>query len=749
MNCTKCKAEWKPPAGKTITNCPFCGEVIFAATLAGKDAALHEMLRSIVLQFGREILGQARLIGLLTDFKPDTERKYLNILRQAVNEGVGSKLLELGENQNSGSILQINVLKENLKNNHGFSSTADYVMDCFLFALGWTNEPPKEEQNLLQGNNLSILEQTIEMALSDNELTADEAEYIFKLSDELKVTEKETSDFICSKLQAKGMIPDVFLSNGKDITRHVLTSRNWKQEIKHSNPQLKTQVRWDKIALKAEKKHEEIGLISGQDYILWVALNDGVTQKGREVKKGEWFALEKDISKSSNKAEKGKSSVSYESVKIGNQVWMKQNLDVSHFRNGDPIPEAKTDEEWEKSGKKGKPAWCYYDNDPEKGKVYGKLYNWYAVNDPRGLAPKGWHVPDEEEWDKLISYLGGMSEAGGKMKTAGITYWKYPNFNASNSSGFSGLPGGFRYTKGNFNNVGSTGYWWSSTEYSSMDAGIRCLDNLITYAIRNYSNKEGGKSVRCVRDSIDKENILPKSEPMKTNESVNIRNQIQKSPPSIQISFGNKTIETVTIGNQIWMKQNLDVSHFRNGDPIPEAKSYVEWARAGIERKPACCYFDNDPDNGKIFGKLYNWYAVNDQRGLAPEGWHVPSIKEWNQLIDFLGERKVDGGKKKNKITTAMENPNNGELKSIGFTGILGGHRDGVGSCYGIGVDGHWWSSTGYSSNYAWSRDQYYFYAIGISYFDDRERGRSVLCIKDNDIRLFSRVVVSNFKIET
>lgn len=104
-------------------------------------------------------------------------------------------------------------------------------------------------------------------------------------------------------------------------------------------------------------------------------------------------------------------------VTIGNQVWMTKNLDVSTFSNEDPIPQAKTNEEWEKAGQNGEPAWCYYDNNPDNGDRYGKLYNWYAVNDPRGLAPKGWKIPSVDDWSRLTDFLGGESVAGKKMKS--------------------------------------------------------------------------------------------------------------------------------------------------------------------------------------------------------------------------------------------------------------------------------------------------------------------------------------------
>ena len=107
----------------------------------------------------------------------------------------------------------------------------------------------------------------------------------------------------------------------------------------------------------------------------------------------------------------------FKSVIIGEQEWMLENLNVAHFRNGEPIPEAKTNDEWERAGMEKTPAWCYYyDNDPENGKKYGKLYNWFAVNDPRGLAPEGWHVPCDNEWTRLTDYLGGEEIAGTKMK---------------------------------------------------------------------------------------------------------------------------------------------------------------------------------------------------------------------------------------------------------------------------------------------------------------------------------------------
>src|SRR5665647_2153473 len=142
--------------------------------------------------------------------------------------------------------------------------------------------------------------------------------------------------------------------------------------------------------------------------------------------------------------------VSIPSVTICTQVWMLKNLDVSTYRNGDLIPEVTDQTAWATltTG-----AWCYNNNDPAVGVIYGKLYNWYAVNDPRGLAPTGWHVPSDAEWTTLSTCLGGDAVAGGAKKETGTTHWTSPNTGATNSSGFTALPGGLRDRTGPFYNV--------------------------------------------------------------------------------------------------------------------------------------------------------------------------------------------------------------------------------------------------------------------------------------------------------
>ena len=190
----------------------------------------------------------------------------------------------------------------------------------------------------------------------------------------------------------------------------------------------------------------------------------------------------------------------YNVVKIGTQVWTKENLNVSKYRNGDVIPQVTDPTQWINltTG-----AWCYYNNDPANETIYGKIYNWYAVNDPRGLAPEGWHVPSDAEWTTITTFLGGETVAGGKMKETGTTHWASPNTDATNSSGFKGTPGGFRDSDNNNGGFGSYSQgagWWSSSEYNATRSWDRSLNNTSGYIFKSASSKTRGFPIRCIKD---------------------------------------------------------------------------------------------------------------------------------------------------------------------------------------------------------------------------------------------------------
>ena len=174
---------------------------------------------------------------------------------------------------------------------------------------------------------------------------------------------------------------------------------------------------------------------------------------------------------------------------IGNQLWMKKDLEVIRFRNGDPIPLVRDDKEWSKLTTA---AYCISPSG-------GYLYNWYAVNDERGLAPKGWHVPTDEEWTELTDHLGGESVAGNKMKSSSTDS---PSWDGNNSSGFSALPEGLRSFFGYFYDEGDYGYWWSASPFGTSNARYRKLYSGNDNVYRGYNSRRNGFSVRCLRDEI-------------------------------------------------------------------------------------------------------------------------------------------------------------------------------------------------------------------------------------------------------
>lgn len=189
---------------------------------------------------------------------------------------------------------------------------------------------------------------------------------------------------------------------------------------------------------------------------------------------------------------------SYRITMIDDQVWMAENLNVSRFRNGDVIPQATSAADWQAAATNGTPAWCYYNNDPANGDTFGKLYNWHAVSDARGLAPNGYHIPNAVEWNNMQSFIG--TNPGGKLKQTGTSLWISPNTGATNFYGFSALPAGGRSTSGTFSELGTRATFWTSSDVSSTLA-IRKSVTHIESGIFQASHAFGtGYSVRAVKD---------------------------------------------------------------------------------------------------------------------------------------------------------------------------------------------------------------------------------------------------------
>ena len=412
------------------------------------------------------------------------------------------------------------------------------------------------------------------------------------------------------------------------------------------------------------------------------------------------FFLFSAVAQSQATAQNGKP---YKTVKIGNQTWMAENLSVSTYRNGDTIPQVQDPKTWSilTSG-----AWCYYEGKSETGAKYGKLYNWYAINDARGLAPEGWHIPTDAEWATLTTFLGGKTESSAKIKST--KGWSQGG-NGSNESGFNALPGGTRSINEAFSFAGDYGYWWTSSPFDGYSAWNRFLAYNNNYIGRSTGWKQFGNSVRCIKDE---------------NETgVSNVNQVQKRDSSLDPAFAKETetipesnkVPSMKIGEQVWMTQNLDLSKFQNGDSIPEAKTDADWVKATKLKQPAWCYYNNDT-TAKNYGKLYNWYAVNDKRGLAPAGWHIPVETEWTRLVTLLGGEGSAGE----------------VMKSNGFGSLLSGFRDGDGSFHNDGLVTYWWGATESAPASAWCYSITYFSsAFNSDKSADKQKGFSVRCVKD------------------
>jgi uncharacterized protein (TIGR02145 family) len=324
----------------------------------------------------------------------------------------------------------------------------------------------------------------------------------------LKRFQMETK-IVNEPLEATGTTWDstIAKATAKDPAQRYASMGEWWREVEGSSP-----------ASDSERKTSENATKAGENTVV----QQGKATNGRQAqgKKHAWgwyagigvalvlavgllwgFLTQSSVKKNSSvpttKGEQKKGNeAGYDYVLIGEQKWMAHNLDVETFKNGDPIPQALTDEDWERAGENEEPAWCYYENDLENGKKYGKLYNWYAVNDPRGLAPEGWHVPSDSEWRTLIILCGGGKKAGKKMKSK---FGWLANGNGTNEIGFGGLPGGIRLIIGAIG-IGEYGIWWSSSQNDSSDAWLRYLSAAKVIVGRDDFIMGFGCSIRCLRD---------------------------------------------------------------------------------------------------------------------------------------------------------------------------------------------------------------------------------------------------------
>jgi uncharacterized protein (TIGR02145 family) len=407
-------------------------------------------------------------------------------------------------------------------------------------------------------------------------------------------------------------------------------------------------------------------------------------------------------------------------TEICDQEWVTINLDRTTYINGDIIPQANNEADLAFYFGQLEGCWSYPNFDPANGAIYGKLYNWFAINDPRGLAPVGYHIPSQAEWNTLNVCLGGSLISGGKLKEVGLAHWKTPNLGATNISGFTALPAGINKLSSPdpLNNVTELAYFWSTTP----DGLLTAYSALMTYSSTIFNSASSNSKAEAMSVRLIK-NIIPTTTTTTTS--------------ALPTTTTTTTVSTlVTICDQTWMLKNLDVTTYRNGDTIPQATTPTQWVAYNALGQGCWAYPNYNSINGNTYGKLYNWHAVNDPRGLAPIGYHVPTYAEFQTLITCLGGSSVAGGELKQTGLTTWQTPNTGATNSSGFTALGAGQinsTDGIFSSFNRTtkfITTNTWSG---NSIYTLGVYLYYNYA-DVNHFVDiinKKDGSSIRLIKD------------------
>ena len=416
----------------------------------------------------------------------------------------------------------------------------------------------------------------------------------------------------------------------------------------------------------------------------------------------------------------------YELVSIGDRCWFRENLRATQYANGDAIPQLQDEAEWNATGQG---AYSVYDADSALASVYGLLYNWTVTVDPRGACPTGWDVATEWEWGNLISTGGGYPAAGGALKEAGTTHWSSPNTGATNSSGFTALPAGERsFGSAGFNGLGTDAYFWTSSSSGSAARSIRLYHNDDALTISSISSQRG-QSIRCIRNpasfgctdinyleydpsaNVDDGGCATPSIPGCTingyseyNPQANVNDgscqTLEGCTDTTTVSYGGYDYPVVAIGTQCWFQENLRTTVYRNGDAIPNVIDPVEWVNTNTG---ALSSFNNDESLVSELGRHYNRFAVLDNRGLCPVGWHVPTDEEWMELESFAGVPAIElnysgyRGELQN-AGAAMKSASWGGSNLTGFSGTPAGWRNvGDGSFSNLNSLSLYWSSGYYA----------------------------------------------------
>jgi uncharacterized protein (TIGR02145 family) len=417
----------------------------------------------------------------------------------------------------------------------------------------------------------------------------------------------------------------------------------------------------------------------------------------------------------------------YNLVGIGNQCWFSENLRTTFFSNGDTIPEIVSESDWRNLNSS---AFSIYPNGYHLQYGFGYHYNYFAVVDNRGICPQGFHLPNEIEWQQLVDEVGGDLIAGRELKAN--AYSVYP-WDGMNSVGFEALAGGVRHGHNGFwGDHGWQGYYWViGSDFGLRAAFIDGGDG----TFMDWQDSRAGQSVRCLMNEIMEGCNDPGAFNFDFQATVNDGSCDYCG--STSIVFNGDSYNLVSIGTQCWFKDNLKTSCYQNGDPIPGNLSNEDWLQTN---SGAQAVFGNNNANADLYGRLYNWHAVSDERSICPNGYHVPSDEDWMQLESTLGMPEVDlqhdGSMRGNDTGFKLKNspddiPPWDGLNSSEFSALPGGHRHRNGGFWYLGQfgQGYYWS-TSFLEDKAWFRYLYGGPHIGRTSLD-HNNGFSVRCLKD------------------
>lgn len=384
----------------------------------------------------------------------------------------------------------------------------------------------------------------------------------------------------------------------------------------------------------------------------------------------------------------------YSTVVFGDQEWMAENLRTTRFNDGTVVRNISDQIEWVQTVL---PAYCWYDNNSNNKDVFGGLYNWEAVYTGK-LCPDGWRVPREKDWEILLNCFGGEDIGPKEMDQS--------NFGLS----YGGYRYGYYWGSGLFREQGVNGYWWTLTRATDTHSWARTVSYQKSKVYRSFFEKNNGFSVRCI-----------------------------KCKSSTVKDIDGNEYQTVVIGDQEWMTENLKTTRYNDGSPIANVTDVTEWHNCNT---PAYVWYDNDISHKEDYGALYNGYVLDDSDKLCPSGWNVASDDDWKELEMYMGMTREQadgtvwrgtnqGGKLKEAGTEKWAVLNKGGVNEGGLSIIPGGRRDSGGRFYDMTMGSTIWTSTVTSISSACYRH----FAntsemIGRNPQGDKKFGFAVRCIK-------------------